>query len=242
VQNDLPDHYATLGLDRNCTESQIRTAYRLLVKQLHPDVNHGSAEAVSRTQELIAAYETLSDSERRLAYDREIKAREKSAQRTGKRLPNLTKEVQLRIEEFFRGAELNIQINEPGHAANETLSLTVPPDTAPGARFKIARPDGGFLIVRVKVRPDFRFKARGSDLRCDLKINSQRAQRGGTESLRTARGNFLTVRIPANVARGEIIRIAGEGLPKSRGGHGDLLVRIIYTPEIRIQRKPRRFA
>jgi DnaJ-class molecular chaperone len=45
------------------------------------------------------------------------------------------------------------------------------------------------------------------------------------------------VQIPPGVARGEVLRIAGEGLPKSRGGRGDLLVRIVYTPEVRITHK-----
>lgn len=231
-----------LGLDRNCTESQIRTAYRLLMKQLHPDVNNGSTQAAARTRELIAAYEILSNPDLRHAYDRELRAREKSTRQSGNRLPNLTKEVHLRIDEFIHGTQLEVQVNEPGQAATEIHSLVIPPGTAPGTRFKIARHDGGFLMVRVKARPDFRFKARGSDLRCDLKISSQRARQGGTESIRTASGNHLSIRIPANVARGESIRIAGEGLPKASGGRGDLLVRIIYSPEIRIQRKPRGFA
>ncbi|MBJ7259814.1 MAG: J domain-containing protein, partial [Chthoniobacterales bacterium] len=34
------NHYDTLGLDRRCTTAQIRAAYRRLVKQHHPDVNH----------------------------------------------------------------------------------------------------------------------------------------------------------------------------------------------------------
>jgi DnaJ-class molecular chaperone len=38
------------------------------------------------------------------------------------------------------------------------------------------------------------------------------------------------------VKRGEIIRIAGEGMPKLRGGRGDLLVRISYRPEVRVTR------
>ena len=121
----------------------------------------------------------------------------------------------------------------------ELYELIIPPETAPGTRFKLARDGGGFISVRVKVRPDFRFKTRGSDLRCDLKINSQRARLGGTESIRGASGNFLRVQISAKVERGEIIRLPGEGLPKARGGRGDLLVRILYTPDVQIRRASR---
>jgi DnaJ-class molecular chaperone len=96
------------------------------------------------------------------------------------------------------------------------------------------------VTVKTRVRPDFRFKPRGSDLRCDLRISSQRATQGGTEAVRGATGNFLRVQIPARVERGELIRLVGEGLPKVRGGRGDLLVRIIYHPEVRITRASRR--
>ena len=41
------NHYATLGLDRDCSFEQIRAAYRALAKQVHPDVNHGQTSALS---------------------------------------------------------------------------------------------------------------------------------------------------------------------------------------------------
>jgi DnaJ-class molecular chaperone len=93
------------------------------------------------------------------------------------------------------------------------------------------------VAVRVKPKPDFRFKVRGADLRCDLKINFQRAQQGGVESVRGVAGNFLRVTIPKKVARGELLTIVGEGLPRPRGGRGDLLVKILYSPTVQIRRR-----
>jgi curved DNA-binding protein len=96
--------------------------------------------------------------------------------------------------------------------------------------------DGGFVEVRVKARASFRFKVRGSDLRCDLRISASRASAGGSETMAGATGLSLRLTIPRNVKRGEIIRIASEGLPKPRGGRGDLLVRVTYRPEVRVTR------
>ncbi len=242
MESTLPDHYATLGLDRRCTDAQIRNAWRVLAKQHHPDVNHGSPDAVAQTQAINAAYEILSDPARRREYDRDLAAAErKPSTGSGKALRNIDKEVHLRIEEFLRGATLEVRVNDPANPDGaETYELVVPPETSPGMRFRVARAgsfDGGFVLVRAKARPDFRFKVRGSDLRCDLKITSQRASEGGPESLRGVTGNFLRVQIPKQIARGEIIRIPGEGLPKARGGRGDLLVRITYRPEVRITRR-----
>jgi DnaJ-class molecular chaperone len=238
LKSATPDHYAALGLHRSCTDAQIRAAYRLLAKQLHPDINGGSTDAVQQTQALNAAHEILSDPARRREYDRELASRQKTAMRAARPQPNITKEVYLRLEEFLRGTRLEVRVNEPAATdGEECYELLIPPDTAPGTRFKLNRNSGGHVIVRVKARPDFRFKARGSDLRCDLKISFQRARQGGTESVRGATGNFLRIPIPARVARGEIIRVAGEGLPKPRGGRGDLLVRVIYTPDVQIRRR-----
>jgi DnaJ-class molecular chaperone len=241
LQRARPDHYATLGLDRNCTTDQIRSAYRLLAKQLHPDVNGASAAAVARMQELNAAHDTLVEEDRRRAYDAELKANEQRARSKGAHKSALAQDVYLRIDEFFRGTTLDVRVNDPGNPSGpELYPLEVPPETAPGTRFKLNRNDGSNLVVRVRPRPDHRFKVRGSDLRCDLRISSQRAAQGGTEFVIGAMGSRLRVNIPRGVARGEVLRINGEGLFKPRGGRGDLLVRIVYRPEIRITRASRR--
>ena len=236
----LPDHYATLGLDRHCTDAQIRTAYRLLAKQLHPDVNHGTRDAIAQTQALNAAYEILSDTDRRKAYDDELVAREKQPVRKTKTQRNISQDVHLRIEDLLRGTKLDVRVSDPSNPDGpEIYELIIQPETAPGAKFKLPRTSadgGGFVLVRVKVRPDFRFKVRGSDLRCDLRISFQRATQGGTEMVATASGSRVRVQIPRGVERNEIIRVPGEGLPKTRGGRGDLLVRVVYRPEVRFTR------
>lgn len=247
MQPHLPDHYAILGLHRGCTDTQIRHAYRLLAKQHHPDVNGGDPAAVARTQLLNAAYDVLGDPARREAYDAELarapkiatpKASPRAARQT---TPAIAKEVHLGITELLHGTTLTVRVEDPANPDGaETYDLIVPPETAPGAKFRFRRTGrfaGGPVVMRVRLRPDFRFKARGSDLRCDLKISAARARTGGPETVRSATGNSLRVNIPKNVERGEVLRIAGEGLPKPRGGRGDLLVRVMYRPEVLVSRR-----
>jgi DnaJ-class molecular chaperone len=240
VSRTNPDHYSTLGLGRNCTTDQIRNAYRLLAKQLHPDVNRDSPiDAVARMQALNAAYEILADDERRRAYDAGLKDVCRGASRRSSARP-LTQDVYLRISEFLRGTKLEVRVNDPGNSDGpELYSLEVPPETVPGTRFKLVRNDGSTVIVRVRARPDLRFKVRGSDLRCDLRISAQRAIQGGTEFVQGPTGTRLRVTIPPRIARGDVVRVSGEGLPRPRGGRGDLLVRIVYRPEVRITRSTR---
>jgi curved DNA-binding protein len=236
------DHYATLGVERAATTVEIRDAYRHLAKRYHPDRNRDAEDARVRTQALNAAYEVLRDPARRRSYDQELGETSRAAApgRGAKIERNITQEVRLRVEDFIGGTSMEVQVRDPANVAGaETYQLIVPPGTAPGARFRLPRKapmERGFLQLRLKVLPGFRFKARGSDLLCELRIDARRALQGGSETMEKPTGGFLHVQIPAGVKRGEIVRISGEGLPKPRGGRGDLLVRVTYRPEVRVSR------
>jgi molecular chaperone DnaJ len=63
------DYYEVLGVDRSADEGAIKSAYRKLAHQYHPDKNPGK-EAEDRFKEASEAYEVLSDPDRRARYDR----------------------------------------------------------------------------------------------------------------------------------------------------------------------------
>ncbi|HEX9399884.1 MAG TPA: molecular chaperone DnaJ [Anaeromyxobacter sp.] len=64
------DYYEVLGVDRGADDAAIKTAYRKLAHQYHPDKNPDSHESEDRFKEASEAYEVLSDPERRAKYDR----------------------------------------------------------------------------------------------------------------------------------------------------------------------------
>lgn len=64
------DFYEVLGVDRNSDADSIKKAYRKLAMQFHPDKNPGDAEAEERFKEAAAAYEVLSNPEKKARYDR----------------------------------------------------------------------------------------------------------------------------------------------------------------------------
>ena len=63
------DYYEILGIDRGAGEGEIKSAYRKLAMQYHPDRNPGSQEAEDKFKEATEAYEVLKDPQKRQAYD-----------------------------------------------------------------------------------------------------------------------------------------------------------------------------
>lgn len=64
------DFYGILGVSRRATKNEIKKAYRKLAKEMHPDKNRDDPDANQKFQDLGAAYETLSDQDKRTIYDR----------------------------------------------------------------------------------------------------------------------------------------------------------------------------
>lgn len=63
------DLYILLGVDREASDVDIKRAYRRLARRFHPDINPGDREAETRFRQILDAYETLIDPDRRRGYD-----------------------------------------------------------------------------------------------------------------------------------------------------------------------------
>ena len=64
------DYYDVLSVSRDASDQELKTAYRKLAMQFHPDRNPGDAAAEEKFKECSEAYSILSDAEKRAAYDR----------------------------------------------------------------------------------------------------------------------------------------------------------------------------
>jgi molecular chaperone DnaJ len=63
------DYYEVLGVDRGADEAEVKSSFRKLARELHPDVNRHDPEAEEKFKEAAEAYEVLSDPQRRQTYD-----------------------------------------------------------------------------------------------------------------------------------------------------------------------------
>jgi len=70
LRTNNKDLYSVLGVSREASFEEIKSSYRRLAKELHPDVNKDDPECAEKFKELTQAYEVLSDSEKRARYDR----------------------------------------------------------------------------------------------------------------------------------------------------------------------------
>ncbi len=99
---------------------------------------------------------------------------------------------------------------------------------APGAN---GGPSGDLFLV-VEVRPHARFERKGDDLYVEVDVPVAEAALGGEVRVPTLKGRALALKVPAGTQGGKVFRLAGQGMPRARGGFGDLHAKVrLVLPE-----------
>ncbi len=248
------DYYDVLGVSRNATEQEIKSAYRKLALKYHPDRNPGDKAAEEKFKEAAEAYAVLADPDKRARYDQFGHAGVGTATGPGAgfdptifadfsdifaglgdifgfgdifgtrrrggpmRGADLRYDLEIAFEEAARGAETTIQIPRE--------------ETCEACRGSGAAPGGG-----PEACPQCRGRGQLRYQQGFLTIARTCGQCSGTGRIirkvcRTCEGagrvtcdRQITVRIPAGIASGQRLRIAGEGEHGVAGGPpGDLYV------------------
>jgi curved DNA-binding protein len=229
--------WEVLELARGADERQVKAAYRALARRFHPDVG-GQEASIERFQELTDAYEQA--------------LRELAAGARGT-LPVLT----VSFLDAYLGASLEVEL--PLEDAPVRCLVEVPAGAYTGLLGRAERADGSASAqVMFEVAPDRRFRRLEedpADLETDLVLTAAELVLGADGIPVTTPAARIAIRVPAGVAPGSRLRLAGRGMPRvGEDRYGDLyaLVRLhlpsrlerreraLYEQLLRSERKPAR--
>lgn len=226
----MRDPYSVLGVGRTASEKDIKSAYRKLAKQYHPDQNKTDPNAQANFAEVTSAYDFLSDTAKRSSYDRgEIDA-----------------EGNPKFAGFdpFGGARPGAGARTAGGGAFNAEDILKEFMSgfggAGGARrgadfgggFDPFAGGGGRAGAGGGGRPQ-----KGHDMQISAEVPLEDAHHGGTTTIRLANGRTLSVKLPAGVTEGQQIRLKGQGQPSLRGGEpGDALVTVKFAAHKQFRR------
>jgi DnaJ-class molecular chaperone len=211
----MPDPYQTLGVSKTATAEEIKSSYRKLAKKLHPDVNPGRKDIEQKFKDITAAYDLLSDKDKRARFDRgEIDA--------------------MGNERGFAGAGAGGGDPYGGWRGGH----------APGGGDPFAQFGGGgvddifaeFMSgTRGKRGPGTNI--RGPDVTYSLAIPFVEACLGGKRRVTLSSGKTIDVTIPPATEEGHKLRLRGQGMAGIGGGAGDAIIEMHIEPHPYFVRK-----
>jgi molecular chaperone DnaJ len=245
------DYYEILGVARTADDAELKSAFRKLAMKWHPDKNPGNQEAEIRFKELNEAYQTLSDPQKRGAYDRFGHAAFEQGGGMGGFSNDFGSTMSDIFEDLFgemtgrgrrqqpggreRGSDLryNLEITLEDAFKGKAATITIPvaisceacngSGAKAGSKPKACSTCGGH--GRVRASQGF-FSVERTCPHCQGRgeiIDNPCSDCGG--SGRSTRERTLSVNVPAGVEDGTRIRLAGEGEGGLRGGpSGDLYI------------------
>lgn len=141
-------------------------------------------------------------------------------------------ELEVSFHDAYRGAERTLELRREDGGA-KSLHVKIPAGVRDGQRIRLAGQGGigqgggasGDLYLRIRVRPHPFFTRDGDDLRAELPVAVHEALLGAEVSVPTPKGR-VALRIPPETQNGRTIRLAGQGMPRRDGGHGDLFATV----------------
>ena len=217
------DLYQRLGLKRGASEAEIKKAYRSLAKQLHPDRNKDKPDAAKRFSEVTAAYDLLSDKNKRAQYDRgEIDEEGNPKMPFGGGFGGFSAGGGPRPG-AGAGPQGFENFNFGGADAADLSDLFDGLFGAAGAA-RGGRGGGPFSGFRQRAAPQ-----KGADVAYRLKIPFDDAVALKPQRITLADGKTIDLKLPQGLEDGTRIRLAGKG-QEGPAGRGDAIVSIEIAP------------
>lgn len=207
----MADPYATLGVARGASEADIKKAYRQLAKELHPDRNADNPKAAERFSQVTAAYDLLTDKDKRARFDRgEIDADGNPAAPFG-----------------FGGGRHGAAGAGGGFRAQGFDFNGGAPDGDMSDIFEglFGGRGGGFASGFGRRQPP----PRGANVTYRLRVPFADAAALAPQRITLGDGKTIDLKLPPGVEDGTQMRLAGRG-EAGPGGAGDAIVQIELQP------------
>jgi DnaJ-class molecular chaperone len=212
------DLYQRLGLKRGASEAEIKKAYRSLAKQLHPDRNKDNPKAAERFAQVTAAYDLLSDKDKRARYDRgEIDEDGNPKMPFGGGFGGYSPGAGPQP-----GGAGGFENFNMGGADAADLSDLFEGLFGGSQRGRSGGPFGGF-------RQRARQPQKGADIGYRLKIPFDDAVALKPQRITLGDGKTIDLNLPKGLEDGTKIRLAGKG-QEGPGGRGDAIVTLDIAP------------
>jgi DnaJ-class molecular chaperone len=193
----MKDPYELLGVARDASQADIKKSYRALAKKLHPDVNPGDESVEQRFKEVTAAYDLLSDEERRQQFDSGMIGADGTAQNPFHR-------------HYRKDAAGGFDFGGGGIDIDDLFSDL------------FGRGKRGQARQQHRAR-----KPKGQDLTYTTTVSFLDAMRGGRQRVSLHSGKTLDVNLPPGTEDGQRLRMKGQGMPGPAGGvAGDAFVEV----------------
>jgi curved DNA-binding protein len=224
------DYYSVLGVPRSASDKEIKAAFRKLARQFHPDVNPGDESAERRFKEVSQAHEVLSDPKTRAAYDKYGDQWQHADQ---------IEEMRKRQGAAGGGGGLGGFGGFPGGGGgSQTYTFEGDLNDLFGGAQPSGGGGGGGIFDTLFRRAAGRQK--GQDFEHAVTVTLAEAYSGAKRTVQLSGGGTasrIEVDIPAGVADGQRIRLAGKGGPGVQGGaSGDLYLRVRVEPHAKFRR------
>lgn len=251
------DYYNILGVKKNASEKEIKSAFRKLARKYHPDLNPNDREAEAKFKEVNEAYEVLSDTEKRKKYDqfgsdwdryqhtqgtpggfdfsRYAQSYGDGGMGGGVRFePGGAGDFSDFFEMLFgRGATASSRGSNPFYSGGRARTMPrIGEDYEHSIEVTLEEAFTGTQRILQMDAPEACPTCNGSGITANKVCPT--CNGSGTIS-RTKR---IEVKIPAGVHTGSRVRVTGEGGPGTGGGgKGDLYLRVTVSPSNRFERK-----
>jgi len=223
---EFKDYYDVLGVTKDASDGEIKTAFRRLARQYHPDVAKNKTVGEDKFKEINEANEVLSDPEKRRKYDELGANWDHPERRTAP------------PQGGFGGSPEGYEFHFGGTGFSEFFEQFF------GSR---GRPLGGFSRTGNNAMRGTPFAQRGQDIEGDILVTLDEILNGSTRTIRLQRADprtgqsaiqTLRVKIPPGVRESQLIRLAGVGEEGTGGGDsGNLYLRVTFAkhPDFRVR-------